>query len=152
MEPAAGNFIGRLFVNVWEEIGWRGFALPRLQARYNALTASLVLGLLWSLWHLPLYLSADNFLAEVPFYDFFPEFVFVSIIYTWIYNNANGSLLFVTLFHVIGNVVALLLLEAGLSLVSYLTAHLVIILIIAVALVVVFGPENLTNEKRHSMT
>ncbi len=97
-------------------------------------------------------MSADNFLAEVPFYDFFPVFVFVSIIYTWIYNNTNGSLLFVTLFHAIGNVVALLLLEAGLSLVSYLTAHLVIILIIAVALVVVFGPENLTDENRHSMT
>jgi membrane protease YdiL (CAAX protease family) len=43
-----------------EEPGWRGFALPRLQMKYSALTASLILGLIWFSWHLPLLLTNDK--------------------------------------------------------------------------------------------
>jgi len=83
-----------------EEIGWRGFALPRMQERFGALGASLLLGLLWALWHF----HPVNF----PFYKdwmlwFLLMSVCVSVIYTWIYNNTDGSILLAALFHAASN-------------------------------------------------
>lgn len=83
-----------------EEIGWRGFALPRMQERFGALGASLILGLLWGLWHF----HPVNF----QFYKdwmlwFLLMSVCVSVIYTWIYNNTDGSILLAALFHAASN-------------------------------------------------
>lgn len=83
-----------------EEIGWRGFALPRMQERFGALGASLLLGLLWGLWHF----HPVNF----PFYKdwmlwFLLMTVLGSVIYTWIYNHTDGSILLASLFHASSN-------------------------------------------------
>ncbi len=56
-----------LFSNTWEEVGWRGFALPRLQKDHNALVATLVVGSLWGLWHLPLFFWTGNPMSNYPF-------------------------------------------------------------------------------------
>jgi uncharacterized protein len=53
--------------NTCEEIGWRGFALPHLQKRHNALLATLIVGTLWGLWHLPLVFLVGNPMSEYPF-------------------------------------------------------------------------------------
>ena len=81
-----------------EELGWRGFALPRLQNKYNALVASVILGLVWGLWHIPsiIYLEgtdASNIVWAAV------NTISVTILFTWIYNNTKGSLLLITLFH-----------------------------------------------------
>ena len=85
-----------------EELGWRGYVLPRLQNNLNALLSSIVVGIFWGAWHIPLLiyfgdLGANDFagylLAVV-------NFIPVAILYTWIYNNTKGSLLLVTLFHI----------------------------------------------------
>jgi membrane protease YdiL (CAAX protease family) len=55
------------FANTCEEIGWRGFALPHLQKRYNALISTLIVGTLWALWHLPLLFLVGNPMSEYPF-------------------------------------------------------------------------------------
>jgi membrane protease YdiL (CAAX protease family) len=81
-----------------EELGWRGFALPKLQKKYNALTASAMIALLWGIWHIPsmLYIGENSWATIVNnIFDFIP----VTIVYTWLYNNTKGSLLPVTLFH-----------------------------------------------------
>jgi membrane protease YdiL (CAAX protease family) len=93
-----------LFVGgpVFEEIGWRGFALPRLQGLYGPLLGSLILGVLWALWHLPLFL--------IPSWDtphgspldvvlFVIWAVSITIIFTWVFNNTRGSVLMVILAH-----------------------------------------------------
>lgn len=86
-----------------EELGWRGFALPHLQADRSALGASIVLGALWGVWHLPLYMSGKD--SRPP--SIFPAFVIaaiaLSVFYTWMYNSTQGSLLIVVLFHAATN-------------------------------------------------
>jgi CAAX protease family protein len=91
------------FDGLGEEIGWRGFALPKLLESHSALISSLILGALWAIWHFPYALTEGTFLAEVPLYWFFINLLALSVIYTWIFNNTNGSLLPVLLFHAAGN-------------------------------------------------
>jgi len=99
--------VGFLYVLVTsvagEELGWRGFALPRLQRSYTALTASLLLGVAWFLWHLPLFYMADDFHRFVPIELFALQTVGFTILYTWLFNSTDGSLLFPHLFHTVNN-------------------------------------------------
>jgi membrane protease YdiL (CAAX protease family) len=82
-----------------EELGWRGFALPRLQEKDNAVIASIVLALAWGVWHVPslLYFGETQ---PLPILFAVINFVPVTILYTLLYNNTKGSLLLVTLLHV----------------------------------------------------
>ncbi|MCW1296499.1 MAG: CPBP family intramembrane metalloprotease [Candidatus Parvarchaeota archaeon] len=89
---------------VAEEFGWRGYALDRLQARYNALVSSVLLGIIWGLWHIPLFfMKNQEMYRNVPILGFILGTVFLSIFFTWIYNNTNKSILAVLLFHTMGN-------------------------------------------------
>ena len=97
------------FDGLGEEIGWRGFALPKLLERYSVLLSSLILGALWSIWHFPYALTKGTFLAEVPLHWFFINLLALSFIYTWIFINTNGSLLLPLLFHAAGNITSNLL-------------------------------------------
>jgi membrane protease YdiL (CAAX protease family) len=97
-------FLYVLFLSVLgEEIGWRGYALPRLQARGNALVASLVVGLVWGLWHLPTFFTPGNFHKEIPLSLFVLQDVALAIVLTWMYNGTGGSLVNVHLFHAATN-------------------------------------------------
>src|SRR5262249_26869872 len=82
-----------------EEIGWRGFAPPRLQARWSALQASLVLGVIWGLWHLPLFLTLGTPNAQLPFLGFLLNVMAQTILLTWLFNSTRGSLLLCQLLH-----------------------------------------------------
>ena len=72
-----------------EEIGWRGFALPRLLAKHSALTASLILGSLWALFHLPLFFTRGDSFASTPPLSFLVRIIGAAILFTWIYNNTG---------------------------------------------------------------
>jgi uncharacterized protein len=76
-----------------EEPGWRGFAMPRLLARYRALTASLLLGVVWAAWHIPLLLVGD-----LTAYGTINA-VLAAIVFTWLYQNTGGSVLLPILMH-----------------------------------------------------
>lgn len=64
------TYVSYLVAAIPEEVAWRGFALPRLQTRYSALASSIIIGVLWALWHLPLLLIADNVMSTYPKYLF----------------------------------------------------------------------------------
>jgi membrane protease YdiL (CAAX protease family) len=81
-----------------EELGWRGFALPWLQTRFNALWASLILGVIWGLWHLPLWFTGMGW-EETSFWLFAWVGIAMTVILTWICNSTRGNMLLVTLFH-----------------------------------------------------
>jgi membrane protease YdiL (CAAX protease family) len=97
-----------LTANPCEEIGWRGFALPRLQNIYNPFIASLVIGCLSGLWHLPFFYWNESPMAAYPFLPWFAGTVCTSFIATWLYNNATGSLLVVSAFHIFLNTFSVL--------------------------------------------
>jgi uncharacterized protein len=90
-----------------EEIGWRGFLLDRLQLRWNALTASLVLAVVWASWHIPLFFLPGYFdafgSAPPSFLNLITGILSVVIVYTWVYNNTNRSILGVISFHFLQN-------------------------------------------------
>lgn len=97
------GFIWPLFSSFGEEIGWRGFALPKMQKRYGTLSASLILGLVWGLWHLP-----SDYIAYSSYgWLFIPMFMLIglvtltahSVIMTFIYNKTNGSLVMMIIYH-----------------------------------------------------
>jgi membrane protease YdiL (CAAX protease family) len=80
-----------------EEYGWRGYALPRLQSVMKPLPASLVIGIVWALWHVPTFLmpgaSAADFVLTLP------GMLAGSVLYTWMYNATGGSMRIVLLAH-----------------------------------------------------
>jgi membrane protease YdiL (CAAX protease family) len=86
-----------------EEIGWRGFALPRLQAGHSALAASLIVGAVWGTYHLPLFLLGSPRRPIALFLPFALSCVIMSIFYTWMYNGTGGSLLIAVLLHAATN-------------------------------------------------
>lgn len=89
-----------------EEIGWRGYVLPRLQAKRSALLSSLIVGVIWSAWHIPKFLTHWD---TVAFAWFVVDTTAKAVLLTWLYNNTSGSLLLATLFHASGNTSAVLL-------------------------------------------
>jgi membrane protease YdiL (CAAX protease family) len=83
-----------------EEPGWRGFALPRLQPLHGPLLGSVILGILWALWHFPLFWSGVWTPPTIPnMVMFIVMITALTIIMTWVFNNAKGSLLITMLMH-----------------------------------------------------
>ena len=74
-----------------------------MQARHSALKASLIIGILWGSWHLPLWLTGDESHPISLFVPFVVAVIASSVFYTWMYNNTGGSLLIVVLFHAASN-------------------------------------------------
>jgi membrane protease YdiL (CAAX protease family) len=89
-----------LFVSVGEELGWRGYALPRLQERLNPLASSVLIGVLWGGWHFNGLLGGQaEALQWLDMILFVVGTVSASVIYTWLFNNTRGSVPIACLFH-----------------------------------------------------
>jgi membrane protease YdiL (CAAX protease family) len=83
-----------------EEPGWRGFALPRLQQQFGPLLGTILLGILWGGWHLPLFLTSWQEGASGPaICEFILGTVSIAIIISWVFNHTRGSLLIAILIH-----------------------------------------------------
>lgn len=98
-----------LIANGWgEELGWRGFALPRLQQTHSALGSSFLLSLAWAGWHLPAFFYVPSYvtlgLRVLP--GFFVGLLAGAIVLTWLYNSSHGSVLAVVLWHASFNYVS----------------------------------------------
>jgi membrane protease YdiL (CAAX protease family) len=87
-----------------EEFGWRGFALPLLLRRLSPFWASLLLGFVHGLWHLPLHYMPNTVQSSMPFWEFWLVTLAGAFAYTWIYLGSMGSLTAVILYHWTGNV------------------------------------------------
>ena len=121
-----------------EELGWRGFALPRLQMRMNALVSSLLLGSIWVLWHLPLWFAGVGF-ETIPYGVYAVIGVSSSVLITWACNNARGSMVIASLFHLFLNVSLSMIERNAYALFSAL------FVLAAVVVVIVYGPRKLAR-------
>lgn len=130
-----------------EEMGWRGFALPRLQRGRTALTATVILGLLWGLWHLPAFFFRDTYMemGALGLPMFLVSIIFASIVFTWLYNSTGGSVLMTILFHLFFDWLSVS--EAG----GEYAPILMSVAVIAWALIVtrLYSPETLSPLAKH---
>lgn len=136
--------IGALFLwiltsGIGEEIGWRGYALPRLQKDHNALYSTLILTVFWALWHVPLF-----------FYLFDPAIAFGwifalytgAIVFTWLLNSTAGSILIAAVFHGCFNYMTST--NAGNGLLA--TVVSMIVMVWAVVVILVYRPGTLSRK------
>jgi membrane protease YdiL (CAAX protease family) len=105
VRPVGALILWLLAYGMGEETGWRGFALPHLQRSRSAASATLILAVMWAVWHLPAFFFRDTY-ADLGVFGF-PIFafsvLFSTMVFTWLYNGTAGSLLLVVLFHGIFN-------------------------------------------------
>jgi membrane protease YdiL (CAAX protease family) len=132
-----------------EEFGWRGYALPRLQEGRTALTATLILGVIWALWHLPAFFYKDTYMAMglitgLPL--LLLSILAASVVFTWLYNSTRGSLLMVILFHALFDFLSVSR-AGGDTVAAIMSAG---VMIWAVLVVVLFKPANLSHEKKQT--
>jgi len=129
-----------IFNGMTEEFGWRGYVLPRFQARWNALTSSLILGIILTSWHFPLFFIPGHPLYQGNFWNWALWFILVNILMTWIFNNTNGSILAAVLFHAMMNTGFIVI---GSSIWQYLGVLLLAVLLI----MIIFGPRNMVRQQ-----
>ncbi len=86
-----------------EELGWRGYALPRLLARFRPLPASLILGLIWGIWHVPSFFLSGMVQAQLSLALFLLAALGMSVLVTWLFQHTGGSVLMAVLFHYMVN-------------------------------------------------
>ena len=150
-----------IFVALGEEVGWRGYALPALQARYGALLASVILGALWALWHLPQFFNPDTFYSNLPFVLWLAYIVPFAILITWVFNSAGGSVLIAMFFHAAMNASGELwkvvpeysvrptsAAEAAAATVHINLMVAIVLWVAAVAVVLIYGARNLSRKPR----
>ena len=97
-----GIVLGTTIGGGQEELGWRGFAQPELQARYGGLRAAVIVGVLWGGWHLPLFFDPTAVHSQWPLASqlaYFVGIVAFSILLAWVYNGSGGSVLLAMLMH-----------------------------------------------------
>jgi len=89
-----------------EELGWRGFALPRLLNRFSPFTASLILGVIWGVWHLPAFFVGGMVQAGMSLPLFLLNALLLSVFVTWVFQHTGGSVLITVLIHYMVNICA----------------------------------------------
>jgi membrane protease YdiL (CAAX protease family) len=110
-----------IVAGIGEEFGWRGYLLPRLQTRHNALVSGLIVGVIWAIWHIPLFFlkgMSQNVMqlqaGLLPALLGYSVLVIVnSIQFTWVFNNTRGSVLLAAVLHGASNAWAGSLMSTG---------------------------------------
>jgi uncharacterized protein len=146
-----GSFIPLLVLGpLSEEIGWRGFALDRLQTRWNAVTSSLIVGAFWALWHLPLFymVGTSQRVLGIPFAGFAAGLIALSVLFTWLHNNTSGSVWTAVFFHWIYTCSAQVVATGVHRTVLYGWVESMPYIVVAAVVVVVWGPHLLSRNKR----
>jgi len=132
-----------------EEIGWRGYVLPRLQSQMSALSASFILAPIWALWHLPLWLQGGPVHTPTVYAAFVVSAFALSVLLTWVYNSTGGSLLMVVLLHATVNLPQTLVIDdLGRQATVPLMLYWGLMVLAAIVVVIWAGPEHLSRKRK----
>jgi uncharacterized protein len=127
----------------WEEPGFRGYALPRLQIGRSALLAALTLGVLWAFWHLPL------FITRVDHWNESVQIIAWTVVFAWLYNNTRGSVLLAMLMHTMSNTISgefVSQMFSGTDSVNQAWLRGALWCVVALVVVIVAGPAHLSRK------
>jgi membrane protease YdiL (CAAX protease family) len=128
---------------VWEEPGWRGYAVPRLQHGRSALVGSLILGVLIAGWHLPLIVVGQVYYPDIAL------ILAAVIVFNWVFNNAKGSVLIIMLMHAANNAVSGSFFSPMFSGADSIRESWLLALVwavVAVLVIAISGPTNLSRK------
>lgn len=124
-----------------EEFGWRGYVLDRLQVQFDAISSSLILGAIWSGWHLPLFFIIGTPQYNQSFFSFSFKVIVISVLFTWLYNNTKRSILIAMIFHTTINMANSVFPVNSTVLGSALYTTLLNTIVVIV--IIIYGPEKL---------
>jgi uncharacterized protein len=141
---AVGYFIFNCFTfGIGEETGWRGYALPVLQKKFSALSATLILTVGWACWHIPAFIYRPLYskMDVAGIAGFFMSMLMGAIVLTWLYNSTKGSLFIVAIFHAM---IELMFMSANITvnMSSYIGAT---VMVAAILIIVLTKPRNLSS-------
>ncbi|MDH3246359.1 MAG: CPBP family intramembrane metalloprotease [Saprospiraceae bacterium] len=144
--PLAFLLFNFVTFGVGEETGWRGFALPVLQNKFNALIATLILAVGWACWHIPAFLYRPLYsqMDVAGIIGFFMSMVMGAVVLTWLYNGTRGSLWIVAWFHAM---IELMFMSDNVT-VQMSTYEGAAIMIGAILIILLAGPKNLSGRER----
>jgi uncharacterized protein len=142
-----------IMAGLGEEFGWRGFALPRLQPRHNALVSSLIIGLIWGTWHIPLFFTPGTVQSEwraeaglaIPVVGYTLFCMAWSIQYTWVFNNTRGSVLLAAVIHGAGNAFMGSYIDVYRGHFWGIVTFMAVSWIVSLIIVLIAGAENLSR-------
>lgn len=137
-----------------EELGWRAFALPALQQRFSAVIASLGVGVVWAVWHLPLFLLPGSGQSDLPLVPYVVAVLAASVVLAWLY-NASRSVVVPMLFHGGINPIAAYFPTGGVEAISTVTgygSYAVVLVVTVGVLLVVYGPGDLASRPRTTLS
>jgi membrane protease YdiL (CAAX protease family) len=129
-----------------EEFGWRGFVLDRLQRKYSSFKSSIIVGIIWGFWHLPFFFLRGAYQYDEPFYSFLTTVMLTSVLFSWVYNNTNGSVLAVMILHTSFNV-SYWIIPINYTVMGPIY-YRIMLGIIFVALLFLYGPKHLIRVKK----
>ncbi|MFW9827493.1 MAG: CPBP family intramembrane glutamic endopeptidase [Candidatus Thorarchaeota archaeon] len=130
-------WVGAISYGIFEEIGWRGYALPKLQEKHSPLLSTIILAVIWAFWHTPMFFYRLN--INMVFGWFF-GLVLGAIILTFIYNSTGGSTFAAILFHISNNI-------CWLFNVAEIQIYLTIMLSIMVIIILLVWKKMLSTKK-----
>ncbi|VVB64911.1 CAAX prenyl protease 2 [uncultured archaeon] len=136
-----------------EEFGWRGYALDRLQLRWNALVSSLILGFFWALWHLPIFFIKGTYqytlgVGSLAFWTFMISVIPLTFLFTWIFNNNGRSTLSAILLHIMFDTTA----EVFSVTERAYTYFVVLEFVAAIAITMIWGAKTLKRQDKDDIT
>ncbi|MFX1477718.1 MAG: type II CAAX prenyl endopeptidase Rce1 family protein [Promethearchaeota archaeon] len=130
-------WVGAISYGLFEEIGWRGYALPKLQEKYNPLIATLILTIGWAFWHFPMFFYR---LSIQFFFGWLFGLFLGAIVLTFLFNSSGKSAFVAILFHITNNIVWLFNIDA-------VQIYVTILLIILVVIILILGRTQLSTKK-----